>query len=664
MQTTATLAMQPLAISGEQCRDWSQSSAIEWLVTNGSGGFAMGTASGANTRRYHGLLVASLRPPVERMVLLSRVEEEMLCQGESFNLGACQYPGVVSPAGFQLLEEFRLDPFPVWRYRCGAAMLEKKLFLLPGRQAVVIQYRSASRCRLRVRPFLSFRDYHCLRRADPELRRELEQTSRMVGIRPFEGLPALRIHHNASGFVSSGHWYYNNEYREEMERGLDFQEDLYSPGWIDYELEPGATAFLVATAEELPPPDEMTIAAWESEERARQKAIVAQAPPSNSLTEFRARLETAAEQFLVRRNDGSPTIIAGYPWFTDWGRDTMISLSGLLIHRGRLREAEQILAGFLGYLNQGLIPNRFPDSGEQPEYNTADGTLWMFPAAWSLQMAGESEKFLRSVFYPAAKEILEWHRRGTHYGIHVDPEDGLLIAGHEGTQLTWMDAKVGDWVVTPRHGKPVEINALWYNALRMTAWWAERFGEKQYAAFTTAEAERALASFEAKFWNAARGCLYDRLAPEGPDLRLRPNQLFAVSLPFPLMSEEQQRSIVRVVEESLLTPYGLRTLDPGHPEYRPRYQGGPFERDSAYHQGTVWPWLMGPFISARLQASGYDAGTVAACRELLHGFQEELSRGCLGSINEIYDADPPHRPVGAVAQAWSIAELLRVMADL
>ncbi len=656
--------MEPLAISGAQCRDWERASAIEWLVSNGSGGFAMGTAAGANTRRYHGLLVASLRPPVARMMLLSRVEEELLCDGEIVNLGACQYPGVISPAGFQMIEEFRLDPFPFWRYSSAGMAIEKKLFLLPRRQAVVIQYRASSRCRLRLRPFLAFRDYHSLQRATADFRREAEEVSRLVSIRPFESVPALRMHHNGAGFVASGDWYYNNEYREEMERGLDFREDLYSPGWIDYELEPGETAFLVATSEELPEPDEAMIAGWEREERARQQAIAAHAPPSNSLSELRARLETAAEQFLVHRKDGSPTIIAGYPWFTDWGRDAMISLPGLLIHRGRISEAQQILAGFLGYLNQGLIPNRFPDGGELPEYNTADGTLWMFPAAWALQIAGESETFLRSVFYPAAQEILAWHRRGTHYGIQVDPEDGLLIAGREGTQLTWMDAKAGDWVVTPRHGKPVEINALWYNALRMTAWWAERYGEAAYAASTAAEADGVLAGFEAKFWNAARGCLYDRLTPEGPDGRVRPNQLFAVSLPFPLMSEEQQRSIVRVAEQLLLTPYGLRTLDPGHPEYRSRYHGGPLDRDGAYHQGTVWPWLMGPYISARLQAFGHDTENVAACRKLLHGFEEELHRGCLGSINEIFDADPPHRPAGAVAQAWSVAELLRVMPEL
>src|SRR5262249_27600782 len=359
----------------------------------------------------------------------------------------------------------RLDPFPVWRYRTASMAVEKSVFLRQGEQTAVILYRSTRKCRLRVSPFLAFRDYHSLQHATDAFHRDVLPTANTVEMRPFDGLPALRIHHNSAGFVPVGNWYYHNEYRTEMERGLDFREDLYRPGWFDFELEAGETAYLVATISGAPAPDVSTVKRWEADERERRAAILAAAPEEGSLIELRQRLEEAAEQFLVTRADGSPTVIAGYPWFTDWGRDTMITLPGLLITRGRVVEAEQILSGFLAHLDQGLIPNRFPDAGEKPEYNTVDATLWMFSAAWALESEGRSEPFLRDVFYPAAKEIIAWHRKGTHYGIAVDPEDGLLKAGSPGVQLTWMDAKVGGWVVTPRDGKPVEINALWYNSL-------------------------------------------------------------------------------------------------------------------------------------------------------------------------------------------------------
>ncbi|MCZ2149410.1 MAG: amylo-alpha-1,6-glucosidase [Bryobacterales bacterium] len=648
--------MEPIVIDGERCRDWTRSSELEWLETNAAGGFAMGTVAGANTRRYHGLLAASLRPPVERYMLLSRLEEKILCDGERHNLGAAQFPGVIAPSGFRLLEEFRLDPFPVWSYRAGCACVEKRLFLVQGEQTAVVQYHVSNKAGLSVRPFLAYRDYHSLQHAGEGFHRQVEDRGSMLLAQPYEGLPALRLFHNGAGFISEGNWYYRNEYRKEMERGLDFQEDTYSPGWIHFDLLPGEMAYLVATIENHSSIDCRKVRRWEASEQERRTAIAAKAR-----TEFEARLNLAADQFLVHRANGSPTVIAGYPWFTDWGRDTMISLPGLLITRGRPGEAEDIIKGFLQAMDQGVIPNRFPDAGEKPEYNTADATLWMFPAVWALQQAGFSGKFLRETFYPAAKEILQWHTRGTHYGIGVDAGDGLLRAGAEGTQLTWMDAKTGNWVVTPRHGKPVEINALWYNALRMMARWASEFGELRYAAELKMEAARVQSSFEAKFWNPKRRCLYDRLAPQGPDERLRPNQIFAISLPFPLMSEDQRQSILERVEETLLTPAGLRTLAPGEPDYRGRYEGGPRERDGAYHQGTVWPWLLGPFLEARLRVFGSTADNLSFCRRLLQGMEVELQRCCLGSLPEIYDGDAPHRPKGAVAQAWSVAELLRMI---
>lgn len=651
--------MKPIIIREEDCRDWRRSSALEWLETNGTGGFSMGTVSAANTRRYHGLLTASLHPPVDRYVLLSRLEEEVVGEGESANLGACQYPGVVTPDGFRMLREFRQDPFPAWTYETGCCTVVKQLFLVHGESTVVVQYRSSRDCRLRVRPFLAFRDYHSRQHANDAWDRTVIHSRGSISVRPYAALPALNIHHNAEVFLEVAHWYRDNEYLVEMERGLDFREDLYSPGWFDFSLKAGELAFVVATLEDKPEVGPQDVVAWESAERLRRRL-----PPAGHGSTLRHRLELAADQFLVRRSDTSPTIIAGYPWFTDWGRDTMISLPGLLITRGRLVEAQDILDGFLRHLDQGLIPNRFADAGAKPEYNTVDATLWLFQSAWAYQHGGGDEAFLRDRVYPRAKEILQWHRNGTHYSIRVDPRDLLLSAGSAGTQLTWMDAKVGDWVVTPRDGKPVEINALWYNALRITAAWADRFGDREYGAELEAEADRTAASFERQFWNATAGCLYDGLRPAGPDDRIRPNQLFAVSLPFPLMSVAQQQSILRVVEQRLLTPVGLRTLDPGHAEYRGRYQGGPLERDGAYHQGTVWPWLLGPYLSAKLRAFGQSAAQLEECRSILEALEPELYAGCLGSLGEIYDGDAPHRAVGAPAQAWSVAEILRVLSLL
>jgi predicted glycogen debranching enzyme len=368
---------------------------------------------------------------------------------------------------------------------------------------------------------------------------------------------------------------------------------------------------------------------------------------------------------VVTRADGKPTVIAGYPWFADWGRDTMIALPGLLLARGLLEDAGQVLRGFLKHIDQGLIPNRFPDRGEHPEYNTADATLWMFQAVHAYLQATEDRNFLRQEFYPAAKAILLWHRRGTHHGIQVDQSDGLLIAGGEGTQLTWMDAKVDGRVIIPRHGKPVEVNALYYNALRLMEQWARFLNELEDAAAYEREAAVVKRSFEGAFWNEERKCLYDVITPTGPDARLRPNQIFAVSLPFQLLAPARSVAVVRAVEAALLTPVGLRTLAPSEPGYLPRYRGGVAERDGAYHQGAVWPWLLGPFIRAYLRAFGNSAPNVAHCRGLLRGLEEHLSDACLGTISEIFEAEPPHRPVGAPAQAWSIAELLYLlMVDL
>jgi glycogen debranching enzyme len=449
-----------------------------------------------------------------------------------------------------------------------------------------------------------------------------------VRVAPYPGLPALEFR-SEGAFTRDPHWYYNIEYLAELDRGLDFREDLFTPGVLTLQLAAGQWTPVCASID----------------------GTKATNPSSKH------------DAFVVRRADGKPTIIAGYPWFTDWGRDTMISLPGLLIAPGCLDVAREIIQGFLEFRNQGIIPNRFPDSGERPEYNTVDATLWMFQAVRIWLEAGGDRAFLRDVFYPAAREIIDWHRRGTWYNIAVDPEDHLLAGGSQNTQLTWMDAKVGDWVVTPRHGKPVEINALWHGALSLMADWAEALSDPGGTEYR-GEAVRVRDSFRARFWNPGRGCLYDVLAPEGPVAKLRPNQIFAVSLPFGLLEAARQQAVVRTVERELLTPVGLRTLERADPDYKPRYRGSPAERDGAYHQGTVWPWLLGPFIDAYLTAFGKTEANLAYCRNLVVKLQAEAARaGCVGFIAEIYDAEEPRSPQGCPAQAWSLAEVARVKAD-
>ena len=573
---------------------------MEWLETNGTGAFAMGTVAGLNTRRYHALLVASLKPPTRRYVLLSRFEEEAVVNGRMFALYCCQYPGKLVHEGRELLQDFRDEPCATWSYNLHGVTLERQIYLVPGRQAVVIRYRTGTALELRIRPFLAYRDYHSLARERPDA---------------YAGLPPIQFQ-SAGELTPDPKWYHNIEYLTELERGLDFREDQFTPGIFVLTLRPDEWSSVCASID----------------------GTDATPPPSQK-----------RDPFVVRRFDGKPTIIAGYPWFTDWGRDTMISLPGLLIAPRRLEEAREIVEGFLQLRKRGIIPNRFPDSGESPEYNTADATLWMFQAVRSWLGAGGDKKFLKDVFYPAATEIVRWHVE------RADPHDSLLSVG---PQLTWMDTRY-----TPREGKPVEINALWHAALSLMAEWAGMFDDPAANDYR-ARAQQVRENFRAAFWNSQRQCLFDVLAPEGPDGKLRPNQIFAVSLPYNLLEQHQQQCVVRAVERELLTPLGLRTLARNDPDYKPRYQGSPAERDAAYHQGTVWPWLLGPFIDAYLIAFGKAQANLDYCGGLVVKLEAEAARaGCIGSIAEIYDAEEPRHPRGCPSQAWSVAELARVKSD-
>ncbi len=643
------------------CQNLDQALRREWLETNGLGGFASSTITGLNTRRYHGLLTAATKPPVGRILMLSKLEETLAIDGKRFDLGVNRYPGTIYPQGHAYLVEFRMDPFPVFTYRVEGVELEKRVFMPHGENTVVVEYeirRSGAEplpeCTLEVRPLIAFRDYHGTTRQNGWLDTNVMMEPGLASVHPYSDLPSLHFAHNAETVERTGDWYHNFEYIIEQERGLDFQEDLFNPFVARFDLSAKNTATVIASTERHHASE---AAALRKNEIERRENLRASAPCDEPLVEA---LTVAADQYIVKRGD-LKTVIAGYHWFSDWGRDTMIALPGLTLVTGRPEVAKSILLAFADSVDQGMLPNRFPDAGETPEYNTVDATLWYFEAVRAfLAYSGDSE-FVRDNLYPKLKEIIEWHMRGTRYGICAD-NDGLLNCGVPGVQLTWMDSKIGDWVVTPRHGKPVEIQALWYNALRVMESLAAEFDPAMKPLYATA-ADQAKQSFNAKFWNDAQSCLYDVVSGEGSDASIRPNQIFAVSLPNTMLDEDRARRVVEMVERELLVPCGLRSLSPKDQAYRPHYQGGVWERDSSYHQGTVWPWLIGPFITAYVKVNNRSAAAREQAAAWLAGFEEQINTVGLGQIPEIADADAPHAARGCMAQAWSVAELLRAAVE-
>ena len=652
-----------IAFGPDVCRHWLQATSREWLETNGLGGYASATIAGANTRRYHGLLVAALRPPSRRTVLLSKLEETLAVREVEYDLSCNQYPGTIHPRGYQHLREFRLDPFPTFVYEVpggGGTRLEKTVGMCRGRNSVVVRYRSIEgpeTVGLIVRPLVNCRDYHHLTRQNATFNTEatISEAKDVVTVQPFAGVPALHISFPGGSFEPWGYWYNNFEYAQEAARGLDYREDQYSPGYFACTLERGETRYLVGSIEAL---EGFDPAAALEEERARRSALAA--GWSGAPEEVR-RLVAAADSFVVSRpssvgEEGAEGLIAGYHWFEEWGRDTMISLPGLTLVTGRYDVARNILKDYTRYLDGGLIPNRIPDVDQAPDYNTVDATLWLFWAVQKyLQHTGD-EDFVRGGMLPRLREVIEWHVKGTRYGIEMDPEDGLLRAGAPGTQLTWMDAKVGDWVVTPRHGKPVEINALWHNALRFV----EELGAEHAGPRSSEVARR----FGERFWNERLGYLNDVVDGDlREDASLRPNQIVAASLPYPTVEGERARRVVAAVARDLLTPYGLRTLSPRDARYRGRYEGDQWERDGAYHQGTVWPWLLGPFITAFIRVAEDREAARREARGWVAGFREHLREAGLGQVSEVFDGDPPHRARGCIAQAWSVAEILRAAVE-
>jgi predicted glycogen debranching enzyme len=650
----------------------------EWLVTNGLGGYASGTVPGVMTRRYHGLLIAALPAPLGRVVMLSHVAEQLrFAEDESVDISRREHSGDAADVrGTGYLTEFRLEAgLPVWRYEVRGLVLEKRVFLPHLQNTVYLVYEllsGAERVELALQPSVSFR---------PQELAVSEALGWPYEFRAVAGhfeicltdspLPPLRINVFARDTSVSlkSERIDNVLYPVEETRGYQARGDLWSPGSFSLPLRAGEPATFVASTESIETMSVMQPEELLEAERGRRRRLLALASP-DARTGVAAELVLAADQFIISPagrteesarahayGDEVRTIIAGYHWFTDWGRDTMISLEGLTLATGRYVEAAYILRTFAHYVRDGLIPNMFPEGERQGLYHTADATMWFFHAIDRyVETSGDTATL--ALLYPTLKRIIDWHVRGTHFGIHVDERDGLLAQGADGVQLTWMDAKVDGWVVTPRRGKAVEINALWFNALRLMERWARDHGDD--ASAYRRRADLAQRSFNERFWFADGGYLFDVVDAEngGNDPKCRPNQLFAIALPHPVLSRDRWEPVMNVVRDRLLTPVGLRSLAPGDPDYKTRYFGDLRARDAAYHQGTVWGWLAGPFVDAWLKV--YPDDIAGACRAI-EGFVPHLDEACIGSVSEVFDAEAPFTPRGCIAQAWSVAELLRAM---
>ncbi|HSB71062.1 MAG TPA: amylo-alpha-1,6-glucosidase [Candidatus Methylomirabilis sp.] len=657
----------PVVLYGREiCGTLAVAESREWLCTNGIGGFASGTVAGLLTRRYHGFLVAALQPPLGRTLLVAKLDERVEYGGAGRPLSANRWAdGTVDPHGYREIEEFRLEgTTPVWTFACADALVEKRIWMEQGANTTYVRYRilrAGGPVGLELKALVNYRDYHSTTRGGG-WRMAVEAVPHGLRVRAFDGARPFILAAQGAEAETAHAWYEGFDLARERERGLDSREDQLHVGTLRAELAPGDDLTVVLSAEAAPSLD--GTAAWRRRQGHEEDLLSrwrSGHPASRQAPPWVEQLALAADQFVVRRplpdDPDGMSVIAGYHWFGDWGRDTMISLPGLLLTTGRADAAARILTTFARFVDRGMLPNRFPDAGEAPEYNTVDATLWYFEAVRATYAATKDDALLKTL-YPVLQEIVRWHRQGTRYGIAEDPADGLLRAGEPGVQLTWMDAKIGDWVVTPRIGKPVEINALWYNALWSMAGFARLLG--QSGEEWDHLAARVRTAF-GRFWNEEAGCCYDVLdGPAGSDGTLRPNQIFAVSLPESPLTPEQQSRVVDACGRHLLTSFGLRSLLPGHPAYRGRYVGGPGERDASYHQGPVWGWFLGPFALAHLRVYGDPKAALAFLRPLEH----HLGDYGVGSIAEIFDGDSPFTPRGCIAQAWSVAETLRAWLEI
>ena len=624
---------------------------VEWLEVDGLGGFASGTASGMRTRRYHALLLVATTPPTGRVVLVNGLEARVDTPAGRYAISSQRYaPDVVHPDGAHRIESFTNDPWPRWVYRLeDGTIVEQEILVQHDSPITAIRWRLRDPkpgVTLSIRPLLSGRDYHSTHHENPGFAFGADVAGQRVTWRPYPGIPDIVAISNGT-YAHEPDWFRNFQYDEERLRGLDSQEDLASPGTIAFDMNRPAALVLTTGSTDLDAgTDAIALVASICASEARRRA-------------FPTPLHRAADAYIVRRRSGK-TIVAGYPWFTDWGRDTFLAMRGLCLATGRLEEARDILLAWAGAVSEGMLPNRFPDVGDTAEFNSVDASLWYVIAVGEFLDAASSRAMPlppadATALQAAVVAILDGYARGTRFRIHLD-RDGLLACGEPGVQLTWMDAKVGDWVVTPRVGKPVEIQALWLNALAIAGRWSEARKDLLDAG---------MRAFRARFWNEAAGCLYDVVdvdhAAGTADPAIRPNQILAIGgLPLMLLDRNRARRVVDLVESRLVTPMGLRSLAPGSPGYAGRYEGNGAERDARYHQGTVWPWLLGPFVEAWLRVRRPSARARAEARERFLAPILALAAQCGGHLPEIADGDPPHTPRGCPQQAWSVGEVLRV----
>jgi predicted glycogen debranching enzyme len=649
----------------EICGDRQSATSREWLVTNGIGGYASGTIAGSLSRRYHGILIAALQPPLGRTLLVSKLDEVAQYDGRAYPLHTNHWAdGTTQPEGFRSIESFRLDgTVPTWTFALGDALFVKRIWMQQGSNTTYVKYRlqrGTQPVHLLIRALVNYRDHHSDTQAC-DWQMSIDAVAHGVSITAHPNAVPFYVLSPQAVASPNQDWFYRFDLPVERYRGLQDHEDHLHAATFEATIQPGEALTLVASTE--PYPELEGTIALKSRLAYDQRLInfwdTHRSNHPKKTPTWIHQLVLAADQFIVNRpaadEPAGKTIIAGYPWFGDWGRDTMISLPGLTLVTGRPEMARSILRTFARYVSQGMLPNRFPDAGEIPEYNTVDATLWYFEAIRQYYQATDDDDLLQDLF-PVLADIIDWHCRGTRYNIHLDSSDGLLYAGETGVQLTWMDAKVGDWVVTPRIGKPVEINALWYNALRTMARFARRVGKphQEYEAI----ADRTLAKFS-RFWNAEANYCYDVLdTPNGNDDALRPNQIFAVSLPESPLNPAQQRAVVDICGRTLVSSYGVRSLSPDHPQYQGVYGGDQVRRDGAYHQGTGWGWLLGAFVLAHLRV--YQNPSLA--QGWLEPMAHHLTAHGVGSLSEIFDGDAPMTPRGCIAQAWTVAEVLRAWA--
>jgi predicted glycogen debranching enzyme len=647
----------------EACNDLSVAEQREWLVTNGIGGFASGTVSGNLTRRYHGLLLAALNPPVGRTQLVAKTEEIADYGGCSYALATNRWTsGAVEPRGYVHIQNFHLEgTMPVWQFALGEALLEKRIWMSQGENTTYVQYRltrGSQPMELRIAVLVNYRDYHSNTHAD-DWQMKIEPLPNGIYVNAFEGAAPFQLLSAKGTWEPRHEWHRDCFLPQERYRGLDDHEDHLKAAGFTIQLILEESVTLVFTSEtRVDLNGESALEAQRSHDLQVEAAWRKTNSQATTVPASIQQLVHAADQFIVKRSlPDSPegrSIIAGYPWFADWGRDTMIALPGLTLATGRPEIARQILLSFSRYVDRGMLPNNFPDAGGQPDFNTVDAAFWYVEAIRQYYEATQDRETLVALF-PTLLQIIDGHLKGTRYSIHVDESDGLLYAGEPGVQLTWMDARVDGREITPRIGKPIEINALWYNALETLADLAPVAGKLSEP---FAKMARVVEKSFGKFWNASAGHCYDVIDSPGvgSDPTLRPNQIFAVSLPQSPLTPEQQKSVVDVCARRLLTPHGLRSLDPHDTAYQGHYGGGPAQRDAAYHQGTAWGWLLGPFALAHFR--------VYRDRRLALSFLEPLANQihthCVGSLSEIADGDAPFMPRGCFAQAWTVAETLRI----